>query len=86
MPFQNDSEPVEQAVTTQPTVSPEIKTETVAPAEQQVTTQSENIPSYQQQQILEMGTGQFVASPSSKKQPTTDSVEGDIRVCFHFES
>ncbi len=82
MPFQNDSEPVEQAVTTQPTVSPEIKTETVAPAEQQVTTQSENIPSYQQQQILEMGTGQFVASPSSKKQPTTDSVEGDITLNF----
>jgi len=82
MPFQNDSEPVEQAVTTQPTVSPEIKTETVAPAEQQVTTQSENIPSYRQQQILEMGTGQFVASPSSKKQPTTDSVEGDITLNF----
>ena len=81
-PFQERSESVEQTITTQSSILPETKIETTAPVEQQTTNLSEDIPSYQRQQILEMGNGQFVTSPSSIKQPETDVVEGDITLNF----
>jgi len=81
-PFQERSESVEQTITTQSSTLPETKIETTAPVEQQTTNLSEDIPSYQRQQILEMGNGQFVTSPSSIKQPETDVVEGDITLNF----
>jgi general secretion pathway protein D len=88
MPNQNDSEPVddsepvEQTITTQPSTSPEIKIETTAPVEQLVMSQNEDMSQYQRQQILEMGSVQFITSPSSKKQLATDIAEGDITLNF----
>lgn len=82
LPFQENTEPVQQTVTKQSTSSPEIKIETTVPVEQQATNINKAIPSHQQQQILEMGTGEFVANSPVKEMPDSPVVEGDIILNF----
>jgi general secretion pathway protein D len=87
VPLQDNSEPAEQVATTYPTATyptaaQEIKTESAVSSEQQTMANNEDIPSYQRQQILEMGNVQFITSPSSIKQLATDTVEGEITLNF----
>jgi len=80
--LQDNSEPAEQVATTYPTAAQEIKTESAVSSEQKTMANNGDIPSYQRQQILEMGSVQFVTSPTSTKQLATDTAEGEITLNF----
>ena len=87
MQSKNDSEAVEQVELAKlsdasENDASENKSEKTTPAEQQAVTLNRNTPSHQRQQILEVGTGQYTAPPSSKKQIETDAIEGDITLNF----
>ena len=82
VPLEDKSEPAEQVVTTYPTAAQEIKTESAVSSEQKTMANNGDIPPYQRQQILEMGSVQFVTSPSSTKQLATDTAEGEITLNF----
>ncbi len=86
-PIQKDTVTVEQTQSVQSSETPSTnieitQTEVIEPVKQQAVIENGDIASHQRQQILEVGTGQYVASPSSKNQITTDPVAGDITLNF----
>ncbi len=79
LPFQKDKEPIVQSETIQ---SPDKPAADIKSVEQSAIVTNTNPKPYKRQQILEIGTGEFVDSTSSTRQVYTEPVEGDITLNF----